>query len=290
MNKLLFLLSLILTVPSFSKTVKPKTTEDFYKTSVRIYELSGNSGGTGSIFRSFKNASHILTNKHVCRLIEQGGFVQYMDNQYVITHYKKFKQHDLCLVRVKSNLGINLRVANSLIKRSSTVYVSGHPELLPHIVTKGHVTDHMDIQLVIGTKECTPGEKQDDGTACSWFGGKPVIVTLDSQVTSNLIKPGSSGSAVFNKYGEIVGVVYAGTGRGFSHGFIVPHLYVIYFIQNAHRFNWVKVGTPVDDEGISDRIFNYEKCRSPKLKLDPKYKKIKDFCKNIKDNVLYIRD
>lgn len=266
---------------------RPQSIKDLYKTSVRIYDKGLNSGGTGSIFKSFKTGSHILTNKHVCKLVEQGGYVEYKDRNFLVTHYKKFPQHDLCLVRVASNLRVDLKVSETLVKKSSTVYVSGHPNLLPHIATKGHVSDHMDIDLIVGMRDCTKDDIEKDPLSCAWFGGLPEIQTFDSQVVSNLIKPGSSGSAVFNTNGEIVGVVYAGSGRGFSHGFIVPHLYVIYFIQNSHRFDWVKVGTKVDSKGLKNRIFNYEKCKSPILEMSDKYKKIKDFCKNIKDNAIW---
>jgi len=284
MNKLIFIIMLMFSSISFAN--KPSSISDFHKTSVRIYNLAMNSGGSGSILRSFKNASHILTNKHVCKLIEPGGIVLHEGKKYIITHYKKFKQHDLCLIRVKANLGVNLTISNTLSKISSVIYVSGHPSLLPHILTKGHLSDRMDIELVVGTKKCTKDDMIKNPTSCIWFGGKPIVKVYDSQVISNLIKPGSSGSAVFNTKGEIVGVVFAGTGRGFSHGFIVPQIYVIYFIQNAYRFNWVKVGTLVADAGVSEGVFDFQKCVSPKLYVFSKFNIIRKFCKSIKDNVI----
>lgn len=285
MNKLIFILGFLFTSMSFAES-NPKTISDYYKTSVRIYNLEMNSGGTGSILKSYSNASHILTNKHVCKLIEPGGYVSYKDKEYIITHYKKFKQHDLCLVRIATGLKVNLNISKNLLQKSNIVYVSGHPSLLPHILTRGHLSDNIDINLVVGMKKCNKEDILKDPVRCSWFGGKPVVQTFDSQVVSNLIKPGSSGSAVFNKNGEIVGVVFAGSGRGFSHGFIVPQIYVIYFIQNAHRFDWIKVGTEVDDDGLSGRIFNFEKCKSPRLRIYKKYKTVRNFCSNIKDNVI----
>jgi len=285
-NKFLLFL-LLFSSQSFAEFF-PKTTKDFYNTSVRIYNLEQNSGGTGSIFRSYKEASYILTNKHVCRLIEPGGFVQYKNQMIPISHYKKFPHHDLCLVRIEENLNINLKVAESLAQISDTAHVSGHPNLLPHIVTKGHLSEHIDIELVIGIKECTTEDIKQDPVACAWFGGKPVIEQFDSQVVSNLIKPGSSGSAVFNDNGELIGVVFAGSGRDFSHGFIVPHLYLLYFTQNSNRFKWVKVGTPVDDGGMSGRIFNFDKCENPKIEINDKLKSVKNICKQIKDNILWM--
>lgn len=265
----------------------PKTVEELKKTSVRIMNPEMSSGGTGAIFRSYENASHILTNKHVCRLIEQGGVVDYNKKQYLITHYKKFEQHDLCIVRIATNLNINLKVAESLAKVSSISVVSGHPSLLPHIVTVGHLSEREDIDLITGIKPCTKQDLEENALECLFFGGKPLIKTLDSQLISNLIKPGNSGSSVFNENGEIIGVVFAGAGRDFSYGYIVPQLYVLFFVQNAHRYDFVKVGTPVDDEGVSDRVFNFDKCKEIEFNPNKKYKKIKDFCKNIRDNLIW---
>jgi S1-C subfamily serine protease len=259
----------------------PKTNADFYDTSVRVYNLEMNSGGTGSIFRSYKNASHILTNKHVCALIKPGGYVNYKNKDYIITHYKEYKRHDLCLVRINKGLKISLNISQTISKVSQTVYVSGHPNLLPHIVTKGHISDNMDIQIITGNRPCNKKEIIEDPARCSFFGGMPIIEVSESTVVSNLIKPGSSGSAVFNSAGELVGVVYAGSGRGFSHGFIVPHIYLLYFVQNAHRQSWVRVGLKSKTKGSNSSIFNYENCTGIITKP------IKTICDSIQDNLIW---
>jgi S1-C subfamily serine protease len=286
-NKFIILLGLLVSQFSFAELKHPKTVSQLKETSVRIFNLEKSSGGTGSIFRSYNNATHILTNKHICRLIEPGGVVDYKGKQYLVSHYKKFKEHDLCIVRIEANLGIDLEVDDTLAKESDKSVVSGHPNLLPHISTVGHLSEREDIDLVIGTKKCTEQDIIVDPMTCGFFGGMPVVKTLDSQLISNLIKPGNSGSAVFNKNGKLIGVVFAGNGRDFSFGYIVPQIYLLYFIQNAHRFEWVKVGTPVDDEDVSDRVFNFSKCEEVKNKTSPKFKKIKEFCKSINDTMIW---
>jgi len=284
-NKLILSILCLFSLNTFA-FFEPRTIKDFHNTSVRIYNLEENSGGSGSVYRSYKNASYILTNKHICRLIEPGGLVEHNGVKFLITHYKKFPQHDLCLIRIPVNLQINLQIANTLSETSDIAIVSGHPNLLPHILTKGHLSDRMDIQLITGIKKCTPEDLTNDPMKCAWFGGNPVIETFDSQVVSNLIKPGSSGSAVFNTLGQLIGVIYAGSGRDFSHGFIVPHIYLLYFTQNLDKFDWVKVGTPVDEGDFTDRIFNYNKCKSIELEINKRLKPIKDLCKKIQDNVI----
>ena len=285
MIKTILALTLMFSATAFAKN--PKTVTELKETSVRIMNLEMTSGGTGSIFRSYDNASHILTNKHVCHLIEQGGVVDYKGKQYLVTHYKKFADHDLCLVRIGVDLKQNLEVADTLAKESSKTVVSGHPSLLPHIATVGHMSEKMEIELLAGVRPCTEEEIKADPMTCAFFGGYPIIAVLQAQLVSNLIQPGNSGSAVFNKDGKIVGVVFAGNGRGFSFGLIVPQINVLYFLQNAHMFEWVKVGTPVDENGVKGRIFNYEKC--DEVLFSKASAKIKQVCKANSRTLLWMK-
>lgn len=287
--KILALSLLFLSQSIFAGVNHPKTVAELKETSVRIMNLEMTSGGTGSIFRSFSNASHILTNKHVCRLIEPGGIVDYKGKQYLITHYKKFLDHDLCLVRIAVNLNVNLEVAEKMAEESSTAIVSGHPNLLPHIVTVGHLTERMIIQLMVGIKPCTEEDVQQQPLVCMFMGGMPVIKSLESRVISNLIKPGSSGSAVFNRKGELIGVVFAGSSREFSYGFIVPQEHLVSFIKRAHTIKWVAVGTPVNDEGVSNRVFNFKFCEKIEEEKFIDVKQLINICKNVKDNMIQVK-
>lgn len=281
-----FLLSLFLmfTIPAFGKTVKPQSIKELRDATVMIYNLDMDRGGTGSIFRSYSNASHILTNEHVCDLTVNGGYVVKDGRRYLVTHYKKFALHDLCLVRIAKGFGISLEVAPSLEKVPNVVYVSGHPNLLPHIVTKGHLTDRMEIDLLKEVRPCTKEDMVENARECFFFGGIPIIETVDSQVISNLIKPGNSGSAVFNTKGEVIGLVFAGAGRDFSYGFIVPQIYLYYFLQNAHRQPWHKVGDNTNTAALDKKFDSYEKCSNFTLIRDTK---IKNICKRIKSSMIW---
>jgi S1-C subfamily serine protease len=272
---LIFVFSLML-IKSIANAelLLPQDTAAFKRSSVRVYNKKKNSGGTGSILKSTKNGSKILTNKHVCRLIEQGGYVEQNETYYPVESYKKFDDHDLCLISVEYNFNISLRISKTIAKPSDTIYVSGHPRLLPHILTKGHLSDNMRINLIIGVVPCEKPSME-----CMFFGGEPIIREFDSQVISNLISPGSSGSAVFNDAGEIVGVVFAGMGE-LSRGFIVPQKYILYFLTMARYTDFVPVGTKVDDKGLLRRIFNEEKCKKIKSK------RIRKKCK-AKHSMLY---
>lgn len=263
----------LFTLNANAKTVYPRTVAQMRETSVRIVDAKMKSGGTGSILQSTAKATYILTNKHVCRLVEQGGNVYYHDVMNSVTHYKKFPDHDLCLVRIEGNLNINLTVSRDPAQISDSITVSGHPNLLPHIATQGHLSEVQEIELLAGVTPCT-GKEGENPLFCLFLGGMPVIKKLEAQLMSNLIMPGSSGSAVFNKHGQLVGVVFAGQGDGLSYGYMVPQLPLLYFTQNVNHFEWVPVGTPVDDKGVQGRVFDYTKCK----RINRSDKVLKDFC------------
>lgn len=288
MRLLIVILGLQFSLIANSETLRPKTVKDFQRSSVRILNIQENSGGTGSIFRSSSKGSEILTNKHVCRLVEQGGIVEQEGRKYLVTHYKKFPKHDLCLIKIKQNLGISLVLAANMAKQSSVTKVSGHPNLLPHILTSGHLSGNMNIKLLTGLKKCTDVDKINRMVECIFFGGIPIIDVLNANVVSNLIKAGSSGSAIFNEDGEIVGLVFAGSGRNFSYGFIVPQEYVSFFIKTRGLYMYTKVGTknPLD-ENISDRVFSYKKCDKIKESKDPKLTKVKELCSTLSFDSLW---
>jgi S1-C subfamily serine protease len=191
MKSIIGIILTLSTLTSYAEYFRPNSIKDLRATSVKVMNLKMTSGGTGSIYRSVDDASHILTNKHVCRLVEQGGYVVKESKKYLVTHYKKFKDHDLCLVRIAKNLGINLAVSDDLAKPADTVYVSGHPNLLPHIATKGHLSSSKEVSLIVAIEKCSAEDIKNDPLTCAFFRGKPVVESFSSQVVSNLIKPGS---------------------------------------------------------------------------------------------------
>lgn len=219
---------------------KPKTPVEFAKTSVMVKLVDRESGGSGVILSSNKKTSIIMTNKHVCQVIQGGGIVQTLNKRYNIVEFKIYPFHDLCLVKVKGNLRVNTVIAKDKPELFSSVYVSGHPNLLPHVLTTGYFSDYKTIQLIVGMQPCTAEDFKKDPFTCLFMGGTPIIRKMASQVVTATIMAGSSGSAVFNSDGEISGLVFAGNSEGLSYGFIVPLVYVKDFIRNERLYRWVK--------------------------------------------------
>lgn len=247
----------ISSVMSPSTTSHPSTTSEFFDTSVMIVDSRGRSGGSGVILNSSLSESEVLTNKHVCSLAVRGGYVIKNNKKYLVAAIKKYPIHDLCLVKVRADLGIKTNILRSPVKRHSKAYISGHPALLPHVLTTGHFSGRVVIKLVVGIRECS---LDNTSRECSRFGTFRIVQPFESQVVSGTILPGSSGSAVFNEDGLISGLVFAGNGRGLGYAYIVPQEYLIDFIDNRNKYKYVNV-TRTNYSRLSRSIFNTkEKC------------------------------
>ncbi len=218
----------------------PKTGPQFAKTSAMILAPSKKSGGSGVILSSSHKGSIILTNKHVCEVITTGGSIKTIDTEVTVRLYKIYDKHDLCMIKVNEDLGVNTQIAKQSPKLYTESITSGHPQLLPPISSHGHFSNYEEIEIAVGLKPCDGTEVDEEMMMCIFMGGKPIIKKFDSQVISSLIMPGSSGSAVFDSEGDISGLVFAGSS-GLSYGFIVPHKYVVDFVENNNRYNWKKV-------------------------------------------------
>ncbi len=213
----------------------PRTIPQYARTSAMITLESKRAGGSGVILQSTAGASYVLTNKHVCQLIQVGGVVTTDQGTYPVNSYRVYTKHDLCLIEVLANLHQNNKIADSAPRSYSRIVVAGHPHLLPTMVTAGHFADHMSIQILVDTKPCDGTEKGEEAFMCLLSGSKPVVVTLEAQPTTALIMPGSSGSGAFNDKGEVAGLVFAGS-EGLSYGFIVPYEYVVDFLKHKELY------------------------------------------------------
>jgi len=216
--------------------------DDYSKATVMITNQDETSGGTGVILKSKSSASYVLTNSHICAILEGGGLIHTWKGKFTPQKYVKSKLHDLCMVKLNTDLEVNTKIAAKAPKVNEHITVAGHPYLLPLIFSTGHTSKDLTISMWAETEKCTKKDYEDYGFICWWFDGMPVIRTYDTKVVSATIAPGNSGSAVYNSSGEIVGVVFAGYGRGLSHGIVVPHSYVKNFVsKESKKLKWKKV-------------------------------------------------
>lgn len=219
-----YLIISLLTLPTvtFASVKVPKTPLSLSEVTVMISDKSKKSGGSGVIFRSGESSSLILTNSHVCEGFERGGVVTASTGEYAIERFKRSKEHDICMVQVIANLGVSTRLADKSPSFGDEIRISGHPNLLPVMTTVGHSSKNLEITMLVGQEKCSDEEVESNPFLCIFFGGMPVIKNYTAMSSSVMIAPGNSGSGVFNSRGEIVGLAFAGVGRGISHGLIVP--------------------------------------------------------------------
>lgn len=216
---------------------QPSNNSQYAKTAVMITSGSESSGGTGVILDSNPGLSHVLTNKHVCQLVQNGGkVITDSGKKYAVDGYRVYPKHDLCLIDVHADLKVNIRVATKPPEDYETSIVVGHPALLPTMITVGHFSQSRLINLMVDLEECDGSETDEDEILmCIFMGGKPILKTFQAQLSSSLIMPGSSGSAVYNSKGELSGLIFAGN-QDLSFGYMVPWAYVNDFLKNKNRY------------------------------------------------------
>jgi hypothetical protein len=207
---------------------------DMIASSVMITNTTGNSGGTGVILDSSPTKSTVLTNSHVCGVVEKGGLVSGQAGTFLVTTYKRSQAHDICMITVDGDLGYKTKLAS----RPPTAYyenatIAGHPSLFPCVKTAGHFSGRKTIEVMVGAKKCTEDDLKDPGKMmlCLLTGGIPEVKRYDSTLVTATIMPGSSGSGVYNSNNELSGLAFAGSGS-FGYAFTVPYEYLANFINN----------------------------------------------------------
>lgn len=202
---------------------------------VMVVRSDGRSGGTGIILSSENANSLILTNKHVCEVVKNGGLViTTAGKKHAVVSFKQSELHDLCLIKVKANLKTNTKIASYPPAMFEDATVSGHPSLLPNVITKGHFSDTVIIDVMTGFRDCTDEDRknEDQGVQffCALIGKLPIVRRYESVLVTATIMPGSSGSGVYNSSNELSGVVFAGSGE-LAYAFTVPYEYVEFFVE-----------------------------------------------------------
>lgn len=203
------------------------------KATVMITNMTGNSGGTGVVVSISNNETEILTNSHVCALLKAGGKITTTYGEtHVAKYYNQDADHDLCLVVIAAKLKTAAKVATTRPGLYDSAAISGHPNLLPAVVTRGHFTKNQVISVFTGIEKCTDEEMKNSELVdiCYFFGGMPVVKAYEATVVTALIMAGSSGSAVYNSNNELSGLAFAGN-QGISYAYIVPFEYVTSFLD-----------------------------------------------------------
>ena len=204
---------------------------DLHNNSVMITNREQTSGGTGIILKSGPHKSEVLTNNHVCKLVaHNGGLVVTTFGTFQVNSTKPSALSDLCILTVLDNLYLNTKLASKAPKLYSDVKISGHPALMPNIISIGHLAGRDIIPVMTEIRACKDIDIQRDPLMCAFMGGIPVVKYYESVLTSATIMPGSSGSGIYNNSNKLIGVVFAGQGN-FGYSWTVPYEQVKLFVE-----------------------------------------------------------
>lgn len=134
----------------------------------------------------------IVTNYHVIEGANSAlTHLNSINNTYEVEGYvAKDEQNDLIILKVKYNLGIPLKLAQTMVKQGDDVLVIGSPKGLAATITKG-VVSNLNTELK--------------------------LIQIDAAIS-----PGSSGGPVFNINGEVIGIAVAQLERAQNINFAIP--------------------------------------------------------------------
>lgn len=202
----------------FSGNIKDSYYRDYVGDAVvRIMNLEKSGGGSGFHVEAKSGKTYILTNAHVCEVATEGKLLVERNGEEMIRNIiKVYEQHDLCLIEAMPEPEGVLEIASSIDQGDDIVLV-GHPGLRNLTLSQGEFIGQDIIEMInskaLKKEQCTG--KWIENPMFIFFYGREALC-IESFVTSAISAVaygGNSGSPVVNKYGNVVGVLFAGSSQ-----------------------------------------------------------------------------
>lgn len=193
---------------------------------VKIQGLTGT--GTGFAVEAPSGKVYIVTNRHVCELKQMWVVSPRLDPKrtWKTRILEVSEDTDLCLLEAPGYLGDGLELSGSDPEYGEGLAVIGHPAgSAKPVLSRGEFLEN--------TKVWHPWEEITSDAELEWcstaperapvitFFGSWCLKRINSYLTTIQIFPGNSGSAVVNKWGNVVGVVW-GSSSSTNYGVVVP--------------------------------------------------------------------
>lgn len=192
----------------------------------QVVKIIGDTGtGSGFHIKAPSGKTYILTNQHVCAVADK-------NQQLLVENSKKmvprrviavYQKHDLCLIEALPGEDNGLRMASSVTIGEDIVLI-GHPSGRPLTLSKGEFVHKKFIPMVNleikSQEECEliDGKWLEGG----FFMPSVCIEKISAFGISSPSYPGNSGSPVVNKWGNVVGVLFAGNRTQLNDSYMVP--------------------------------------------------------------------
>lgn len=213
------------------------------KVASKIFEIRGTKdggGGTGWQVDAPSDTQYIVTNSHVCEFAERDG----KDNNFLLVqkdgHSMRRRilevsdKSDLCLIEGWPGMsGLSLSSQSPAV--GDMVIAVGHPLLGPTTMTMGEVVQYeavtimhhimktgiplLDQMIHARNDACNQPKNEIVKHRIFLFGVVPLDLRVcmvnetDAMATNTTIFPGSSGSPVVDKWGQVLGVMFASDER-----------------------------------------------------------------------------
>lgn len=183
---------------------------------VSVENETRSSSATAFAFKNTKNGTELLTNKHVCRFGDDAKYtLTAADGSKYKATFKRYSDSvDVCILSTDAFI-TRLKLSTYDAHSGDEILTIGAPQGVLAQYNKGFVGGYKFIQL-----------DQEDNS---------FVIAFIAQFVSCAVYPGSSGSPVFNSYGRVVGIVFAGQ-RGSDHmSLLVPISLVHQFLLNKEN-------------------------------------------------------
>jgi len=199
---------------------------------------AGRRGGTGFMVKAPSGKKFIMTNAHICSMGDILVVTDYKGRKRVSKVHKVYPKHDLCLMNAVSDVP-TLSIASNLEKRER-VHLIGHPGLRDLSFESGYFVGPTTIQLV---EVCSAKNARKIKNLLKLNPKMPLIkleqliqqlcvVSMSSNHINVISYGGNSGSPVLNKFGNVVGVLYAGRRDQNTASHMVPLEEIKKFLKN----------------------------------------------------------
>lgn len=197
------------------------------------------SGGTGFQIEAPSGKKYILTNAHICKM---GKNLIAHDQNGISTEISVIEidtAHDLCIMEPIDGLR-SLRIASDVVYHER-VWLIGHPALRPLTLESGHFAGVVDIDLYSRCSKKLNSKQLDDFSKTGDINSIEdlekflmlmsgmCIVKRNAQYINNIAYGGNSGSPVVDKFGNVIGVLFAGRRDQPTASYTVP-------LRAIHKF------------------------------------------------------